>query len=69
MSALRTDPILHSETLFEKIGGGGEIRTHGALSGTAVFKTAALNRSATPPLWTHGESNPGFVHAMQALYH
>ncbi len=31
-------------------GGGGEIRTHGRVTPTAVFKTAALNRSATPPL-------------------
>lgn len=30
-------------------GGGGEIRTHGTLSGTAVFKTATLNHSVTPP--------------------
>jgi hypothetical protein len=29
--------------------GGGEIRTHGALSGTPVFKTGAFGRSATPP--------------------
>ena len=37
-------------------GGGGGIRTHGTLSRTPVFKTGALNRSATPPhearLWT-----------------
>ncbi len=31
------------------IGGRGEIRTHGMLSHSAVFKTAALNRSATLP--------------------
>jgi len=30
-------------------GGGGGIRTPGTVSGTAVFKTAALNHSATPP--------------------
>lgn len=30
-------------------GGGGGIRTHGRVAPTAVFKTAALNRSATPP--------------------
>src|SRR4051812_8468575 len=30
-------------------GGGGGIRTPGGLAPTAVFKTAALNRSATPP--------------------
>jgi hypothetical protein len=31
-------------------GGEGGIRTHGTLSRTAVFKTAALNHSATSPL-------------------
>ena len=30
-------------------GGGGRIRTLGGLSPTTVFKTAAINRSATPP--------------------
>src|SRR5688572_29585640 len=31
-------------------GGEGGIRTHGELAPTAVFKTAALNHSATSPL-------------------
>ena len=31
------------------VGGGGGIRTHETLSGLTVFKTAAFNRSATPP--------------------
>lgn len=31
-------------------GGGGEIRTHGSFKASTVFKTAAFNRSATPPL-------------------
>ena len=30
-------------------GGGGEIRTHGGREPSPVFKTGALNRSATPP--------------------
>ena len=30
-------------------GGKGGIRTHGGLAPTAVFKTAALNHSATSP--------------------
>ena len=30
-------------------GGRGEIRTHGGLAPTTVFKTVALNRSATLP--------------------
>jgi hypothetical protein len=33
----------------EENGGEGGIRTHGTLSRTAVFKTAALNHSATSP--------------------
>ncbi len=32
-----------------KNGGGGEIRTHEGREPLAVFKTAAFNRSATPP--------------------
>jgi hypothetical protein len=32
------------------IGGWGGIRTHGGLSPTPVFKTGALNRSATHPI-------------------
>ncbi len=31
------------------LGGRGEIRTHGGLAPTTVFKTVALNRSATLP--------------------
>ena len=30
-------------------GGRGEIRTHGGYEPTSVFKTGALNRSATLP--------------------
>ena len=36
-------------------GGEGGIRTHGRLSPTAVFKTAALNHSATSPRMKEGE--------------
>ena len=32
-----------------KNGGGGGIRTHGGVAPTSVFKTGALNHSATPP--------------------
>lgn len=32
-------------------GGGGGIRTHGGESPTPVFKTGALDHSATPPRW------------------
>ena len=31
------------------VSGVGEIRTHGTLTGSAVFKTAAFNHSATTP--------------------
>ena len=33
----------------DKGGGGGEIRTHGRVTPTTIFKTVAFNRSATPP--------------------
>jgi hypothetical protein len=33
----------------QESGGWGGIRTHGALAGAPVFKTGALNRSATHP--------------------
>ncbi len=32
-------------------GGGGEIRTHGRLSPSSVFKTDGLNHSPTPPIF------------------
>ena len=35
--------------MFSWDGGEGEIRTHGTRKGSAVFKTAALNHSATSP--------------------
>jgi hypothetical protein len=35
----------------ERPGGWGGIRTHGRLTPSAVFKTAALNHSATHPSW------------------
>ncbi len=34
---------------MQEHGGGGGIRTHGRVTPTTVFKTAAFNRSATPP--------------------
>jgi hypothetical protein len=37
----------------KSIGGRGGIRTHGTLAGTPVFKTGALNHSATLPLLRH----------------
>ena len=36
------------QTMYRN-GGWGGIRTHGGLAPTAVFKTAALNHSATHP--------------------
>ena len=35
--------------LKQLFGGRGGIRTHGTLAGTPVFKTGALNHSATLP--------------------
>src|SRR5689334_19435727 len=35
--------------IIDELGGEGGIRTHGELAPTAVFKTAALNHSATSP--------------------
>src|SRR3954464_15727604 len=35
------------------VGGRGGIRTHGTLAGTPVFKTGALNHSATLPMLRH----------------
>jgi hypothetical protein len=36
-------------TISMRTGGRGGIRTHGTLAGTPVFKTGALNHSATLP--------------------
>ena len=38
------------EGLRRSEGGWGEIRTHGPLARTTVFKTVALDRSATHPV-------------------
>ena len=38
-----------SNNLNKLESGGGEIRTHGRVSPTTIFKTVAFNRSATPP--------------------
>src|SRR5690349_22153929 len=35
--------------LERQVGGGCEIRTHGRLATSPVFKTGALNHSANPP--------------------
>ena len=36
---------------FLKTGGGGRIRTHGGLTPTTAFKAAAIDHSATPPIY------------------
>ena len=43
------DFLVQLQEFISSYGGGGGIRTHGGLAPTAVFKTAALNHSATPP--------------------
>ena len=40
---------VESSRVFNLTGGRGGIRTHGTLAGTPVFKTGALNHSATLP--------------------
>lgn len=45
----RIKKLLVIKYLNYNIGGRGGIRTHGGLAPTAVFKTAALNHSATLP--------------------
>ena len=42
-------PPIHTVARFSPKGGEGGIRTHGGREPTAVFKTAALNHSATCP--------------------
>ena len=64
LTSRRSNPVLHNlqdrliilpsasisgKMLDRPAGGRGGIRTHGGLSPTAVFKTAALNHSATHP--------------------
>ena len=44
----------HTLIILERIpyfGGGGEIRTHGTLTSPPVFKTGAIDHSATPPYY------------------
>jgi hypothetical protein len=44
--------LVFSKTVLGKLGkngGEGEIRTHGGISPSPVFKTGALNHSATSP--------------------
>src|SRR4029453_17451103 len=48
-----------------KAGGGEGIRTPGTLPGTAVFKTAAIDHSATPPSDTNSLRT---VHSRAQLY-
>src|SRR3982750_1114924 len=42
-------PCPESRRVEQCVGGRGGIRTHGTLAGTPVFKTGALNHSATLP--------------------
>ena len=56
-------PTINGEPFLP--GGEGEIRTHGTLAGTLVFKTSTLNHSVTSPehklkaKWRRGrDSNP-----------
>ncbi len=44
------EPVCSEYQRHLNTGGRGEIRTHGGLAPTTVFKTVALNRSATLPI-------------------
>jgi len=41
---------VHGDGIVNDFSGGGEIRTHGSLARSPVFKTGALDHSATPPM-------------------
>ena len=47
-------PFRHSRD-YINFGGSGRIRTYGSREGTTVFKTVAINRSATLPNNTGGK--------------
>ena len=48
--------MAHFRVLIFMLGGGGEIRTHGPITQTPVFKTGAIDHSATPPCLEIGTS-------------
>jgi hypothetical protein len=45
----RPPVVWRANLRYAPVGGGGGIRTPGTVSRTLVFKTSALNHSATPP--------------------
>ena len=49
-------------------GGGGGIRTHGGLASSAVFRTATIDRSDTPPEIGSAVGNPTRITRLWALY-
>ncbi len=56
---------LQSQGLNSIFGGSGEIRTHGGLTPSSVFKTGAFNRSATLPC---APSYGAFIHLTSEKY-
>jgi hypothetical protein len=48
-SAARTSLHVYSAPFIWRYGGGGGIRTHGALSHPPAFEAGSFNRSDTPP--------------------
>ena len=72
--SLRTNGLPSRNAEGAKVGGRGEIRTHGTLAGTPVFKTGALNHSATlPSAHVNGGERPllqarcaGFINAARS---
>ena len=63
LNLIERDRLIPAAARATATGGGRGIRTPGTLSGSTVFKTAALNHSAIPPRRTtpntHGRSHDG----------
>ena len=63
LNLIERDGLIPAAARATATGGGRGIRTPGTLSGSTVFKTAALNHSAIPPRRTtpntHGRSHDG----------
>ncbi len=55
------ETVSEAKGLVRNNGGRGGIRTHGGLAPTAVFKTAALNHSATLPVTVQCRSSTDFA--------
>ena len=70
-AAAPSTSALDADVSNSRIGGSGEIRTHGRDEPSPVFKTGALNRSATLPLvlTPDADSTRGAAHHRNAADH